>query len=62
MKGRQRERGEPLAELAQDIKRLVRKEASIDVKEGLPREVFKDAVNETDVEWTIFQGNPPGGQ
>ena len=57
MKGRQRRRGEPLAELAQDIKRLVRKEASFDVKEALLRDAFTDAVNETDVEWTIFLGD-----
>ena len=57
MKGRQRRRGEPLAELAQYIKRLVRKEASFDVKEALLRDAFTDAVNETDVEWTIFLGD-----
>ena len=63
MKGRQRRRGEPLAELAPDIKRLVRKaypQSSVDEKEALARNAFTDAVNEADMEWTIFQGKPRG--
>ena len=63
MKARQRRRGEPLAELAQDIKRLVRKaypEASVDVKEALACDAFTDAVGDSDMEWNIFQGKPKG--
>ena len=63
MKARQRRRGEPLAELAQDIKRLVRKaysEASVGVKEALACDAFTDAVGNADMEWTIFQGKPKG--
>ena len=63
MKARQRQRGEPLAELAQDIKRLVRKaypEASVDVKEALACDAFTDAVGDSDMEWNIFQGKPKG--
>ena len=61
MKARQRRRGEPLAQLAQYIKRLVRKaypEASVDVKETLSCDAFKDAVGDADMEWTVFQGKP----
>ena len=63
MKARQRRRGEPLAELAQYIKRLVRKaypEASVDVKETLSCDAFTDAVGDADMEWTIFQRKPKG--
>ena len=63
MKARQRRRGEPLAELAQDIKRLVRKaypEASVDVKETLACDAFTDAMGDSDTEWNIFLGKPKG--
>ena len=42
---------------------MVRKaypEASVDVKEALARDTFTDAINEADMEWTIFQGKPRG--
>ena len=63
MKGRQRRRGEPLAELAQDIKRLERKaypEASVNVKQALACDAFTDAVREADMEWRIFLGKLRG--
>ena len=55
-----RKRGEPLAELAQDIKRLVRlayPTVTHDVRDSLAYRAFRDALNDHELEWAIVQAN-----
>ena len=61
LKSRLRTKGESLSSLAQDIKKLVRKaysQASPEMKDKFAKESFIDALNDQDLEWTIFQGHP----
>ncbi|KAL3862063.1 hypothetical protein ACJMK2_038690 [Sinanodonta woodiana] len=58
IKSRLRKRGEPLTELAQDIKRLVRlayPTAPLQVREQLARDCFIDSLNDSELEWVVFQ-------
>jgi hypothetical protein len=60
IKNRIRRRGEPLSELAQDIKRMIHKaypSAPPEVREQLGRDCFSDSLNEAEMEWTVFRGN-----
>ena len=55
-----RKRGEPLQELAQDIKRLIRlayPSISSEVRDSLAYRAFRDALNDHDLEWAIMQTN-----
>ena len=59
LKCRTRKRGEGLAELAQDVKQLVRKaypDASNSIRETLAKEAFTDALNDCNMEWSVRQG------
>ena len=59
LKCRTRKRGEGLAELAQDVKKLVRKaypDASNSIRETLAKEAFTDALNDYNMEWSVRQG------
>ena len=61
LKSRLRTKGESLSSLAQNIKKLVRKaypQASPEMKDKFAKESFIDALNDQDLEWTIFQGHP----
>jgi uncharacterized protein YjhX (UPF0386 family) len=61
LKSRQRTRGEPLVELASDIKRLVRQAYPADPKpmtEMIARDAFMDALDDMEMEWRIFQTKP----
>ena len=61
LKGRVRKATEPLTELSQEIKRLVRKaypEATPDIKEVMARDAFVDSLNDADLEWSVFRGKP----
>lgn len=55
-----RKKGESLTDLAQDIKRLVRlayPQAHQDIRESLACRSFRDALNDSDLEWALIQGN-----
>jgi hypothetical protein len=59
IKNRIREKDESVMELAQDVKRLVRlayPAAPNIVREQLARDCFMDALNDTELEWAVFQG------
>jgi hypothetical protein len=59
IKNRIRKKGEALTELSQDVKRLVRlayPEAPSAVREHLARDCFIDALNDSELEWAVFQG------
>jgi hypothetical protein len=59
IKNRLRKKDEALTELAQDIKRLVRlayPDAPNAVREQLARDCFIDALNDSELEWAVFQG------
>jgi hypothetical protein len=59
MKNRLRKRAEPLSELSHDVKRLVRlayPAAPMEVREHLARDCFIDSLNNSDMEWAVFQG------
>jgi hypothetical protein len=61
IKNRLRRRGEPLSELAQEIKRLIRKaypSAPPELREQLGRDCFADSLNDAEMEWTVFSGKP----
>jgi hypothetical protein len=61
MKNRLRKRSEPLSELGHDIKRLVRlayPAAPLEVREHLARDCFIDSLNNSEMEWAVFQGKP----
>ena len=61
MKGRLRRKNETLSELAQDIKRMIRlgyPNATVEIKEQLARDCFLDSLNDSEMEWTVFQGKP----
>lgn len=56
---RQRRRGENLPELAQDIKRLTRlayQTAPHEFRDNLAYRSFREALNDQDLQWDIFQG------
>lgn len=59
LKTRIRKRGEALEDLAQDIKKLVRKSyptAGLHLTERLSRDHFLDAINDSEMRWSIVQG------
>ena len=59
MKNKLRGKNEPIPELGQDVKRLVRlayPSAPTEVREQLARDCFVDSLNEAELEWAIFQG------
>ena len=61
MKSRLRRKSESVQELAQDVKRLVRMaypSASLELREQLSRDCFVDALNDKELEWTVYQGKP----
>jgi hypothetical protein len=61
MKNRLRKRAESLSELSHDVKRLVRfayPAAAEEVREHLARDCFIDSLNNSDMEWAVFQGKP----
>ncbi|MES9883163.1 MAG: C2HC-type zinc finger protein, partial [Sedimenticola sp.] len=61
MKTRLRKKGETIQELAQDIKRTVRMAypgASMEVREQLCRDCFVDALNDKEIQWSIYQQSP----
>ena len=60
-KSRIRRKGEPIVELAQDIRkplRLAYPSATTGVLEQLPKDCFIDALNDHDLEWAVLQGKP----
>ena len=61
IKGRLRKKSESVQELAQDIKRLVRRaypQASSYLRDQIARDCFMDALNEHELEWFVYQGKP----
>lgn len=59
MENKLRGKNEPIPELDQDVKRLVRLAYSsvpTEVREQLARDCFVDSLNEAELEWAIFQG------
>ena len=61
IKGRLRKKSESVQELAQDIKRLVRRaypQASSDLRDQIARDCFIDALNEHELEFFVYQGKP----
>lgn len=61
IKSRIRRKGEPIVELAQDIRKLIRlayPSANADVREQLSKDCFIDALNDNDLEWAVLQGKP----
>ena len=59
MKNKLRGKNEPIPELGQNVKRLVRlayPSAPTEVREQLARDCFVDSLNEAELEWRIFQG------
>ena len=61
LKSRIRGREETLPELAQDIRRLVRcahPGLPGDLRDGLAKDYFLDALNNRDLQWSVFQGQP----
>ena len=61
LKTRLRKKGEDLATLAQDLMRLVRKaypSVSPEMKDKFAMDAFMDALNDSDLEWSVYQGHP----
>lgn len=61
LKNRLRKKNEALAELAQDIKKLVRKtypHSSVSMRDNLALDCFLDSLNDSNMEWEIFKGQP----
>ena len=61
MKSRVRRKGESIPELAQDIRKLVRLAyplAPVEVREQLAKDCFVDAMNDSELEWSILHGRP----
>lgn len=61
IKSRLRRKGEPIVELAQDVRKLIRlayPSANADVREQLSKDCFIDALNDHDLEWAVLQGKP----
>ena len=61
IKSRVRRKGEPIVELAQDIRKLIRlayPSATTEVREQLSKDCFIDALNDHDLEWAVLQGKP----
>ena len=61
LKYRVRNPGEKLCDLAQDIKRLVRKAYMDDPKttrDKIARDAFIDSLNDSDMEWSVHQQKP----
>ena len=61
MKTRLRKKSETIQELAQDIKRTVRMaypNASMEIREQLCKDCFVDALNDREIQWSIYQQSP----
>ena len=61
LKSRLRKCLEPLPEFAQEVKVLVRKaypQATRETREYIAKSHFLDALNDGDMEWAVFQGQP----
>ena len=61
LKSRLRKKGEDLATLAQDITKLVRKaypSVPAETKDKFALDSFIDSLNDSDMEWAIYQGHP----
>ena len=61
IKSRVRRRAEPIVELAQDIRKLIRlayPSATADVREQLSKDCYIDALNDHDLEWAVLQVKP----
>ena len=60
LKTRLRKKGEDLATLAQDLMRLVRKAypVSPEMKDKFAMDAFMDALNDSDLVMTVYQGHP----
>ena len=65
IKNRIRQKGESLTELAHDIKRLTRlayPAAPLEVRDKLARDCFIDSLNDSEMEWSIFQSKPSSAE
>jgi hypothetical protein len=61
LKYRLRKKHEPINELAQDVKRLVRlayPTAPVEVRDQLTRDSLLDALNDSELEWAVYQVKP----
>lgn len=61
IKSRLRRKSESVQELANDIKRLVRRaypQATNDLRDQIARDSFIDSLNEHELEWFVYQGKP----
>ena len=61
LKSRVRRKEEPIVELAQDIRKLIRlayPAATAEVREQLSKDCFIDALNDHDLEWAVLQEKP----
>ena len=61
IKSRLRRKGEPIVELAQDVRKLIRlacPSATSEVREQLSKDCFIDALDDHDLEWAVLQGKP----
>ena len=61
MKSRIRRENEPLPQLAQDIRRLVRDVnpgVSLEIRENMAKDSFLDSLNDRDLELSVFQSQP----
>ncbi len=61
IQSRIRQRNEPLPELSQDIRKLVRfayPTATSEIREQLAKDCFIDSLNDHDLEWSVMQGIP----
>jgi hypothetical protein len=61
IKSRIRKQREAMTELAQDVKRLIRlayPEGQSEIRERLARDCLIDSLNDSELEWVVFQGKP----
>ena len=61
LKAKLRSKGESLADLSQEIQKLVRKaypNVSKEMKDRFSMDAFIDSLNDSDLEWSIHQGHP----
>ena len=61
LKGKRRRGQEALAELAQDVRTLTRKaypSADLTIRETIARDCFIDALNDAELEWSVYREKP----
>ena len=61
LKGKRRRGQEALTELAQDVRTLARKaypHASMTIRETIARDCFIDALNDAELEWSVYREKP----